>query len=176
MLATLATDNSSTTVLNTYIKVLKFPGEMDVVTFIDEGTQLMGYLYRTHDLSNPNPEFWGVPKFIQFNDQFYDEKRANYYGDTGFEFAHTEPEKLSKVRLAKGIKRHFIKDYERDIILYLRMYDACRQSWFTVAEVQLKAFTAPKNYKWDTYVFRLVLTADEDDKTLAFYTLTGKYG
>lgn len=171
----LAAENSSETVLRTYIEVLKFPGEMDVVTFTGEGTQLIGYLMTNDDLTNENPDFWDVPKFIPNGDEFYADKRATYFGDTGFELAKQELAEISKLRLAQGIKRHLIKDYERDIILYLRMYDACRRCWFTVKETQLKAFKAPEIYKWDNYVFRLVLTADEDEKTTAFYTLSGKY-
>ncbi len=55
------------------------------------------------------------------------------------------------------------------------MYDACRRCWFTVSESELKAVNTPESYKWDNDVFRLVLTADEDEKTLAYYTLTGRY-
>ncbi len=171
----LAADNSPEIVSKTYIEVLKFPGEMDVVTFTGEGAELVGYLYRTHDLANSNPKFWEVPKFIPFDDQFYDEKRATYFGATGFNFAQKELEKLSKIRLAKGIKRYLIKDYDRDIILCLGMFDKSQQRCFTFEQVQLKAFKAPETYKWDNYAFRLVLTADEDDKTTAYYTLSGTF-
>jgi hypothetical protein len=146
-----------------------------VVTFTGERAELVGYLYRTHDLANSNPEFWDVPKFIPFDDQFYDEKRATYFGATGFNFAQKELEKLSKIRLAKGIKRHLIKDYARDIILCLRMFYKSQQRWFTFEQVQLKAFKAPETYKWNNYAFQLVLTADEDDTTTAYYTLSGTF-
>jgi len=149
----LAAENSLETVLKTYIKVLKFPGEMEVVTFIGEGAELVGYLYKTHDLANSNYEFCDVPKFIPFDDQFYDEKRATYFGATGFEFAQKELEKLSKIRLAKGIKRYLIKDYDRDIILCLRMFYKCQQRWFTFEQVQLKAVKAPETYKLKTMRF-----------------------
>jgi len=169
----LAAENSSETVLKTYIEVLKMVDE--VTKFTGDGTQLVGYLSNTHDLANSNPEMWDVPKFIPFDDQFYDEKRATYFDDTGFDFAQKELEKLSEVRLVKGIKRHLIKDYDRKIIVSLRMYDACREGWFTAFKTELIAFKAPEIYNWNNSVYRLTLTADEDEITTAYYTLSGKY-
>jgi len=128
----LATENFSTTVLKTYIEFLKFPGEMDVVTFIGEGTPLVGYLYRTHDLANQNPDVWDVPKSIPFDDKFYDKKRGTYFGEIGFEFASKELGKLSKARLAKGIKRYLIKNYLRKITLFLQMYKPYQEGLATV--------------------------------------------
>ncbi|MEG4965752.1 hypothetical protein QUB11_03745 [Microcoleus sp. B6-A1] len=173
----LAAENSSETVLRNYIEVLKFPGDIDVITFTGEGTQLVGYLCRTHDLSNPNPDLWDVPKFIPFDDQFYDEKRATYFGDTGFEFAKKELDKLSKPRLAKGIKRYLIKNYLRTITAFLQMYNPCGEGLITVEEVEFFAFKAPDILEADGggNYFKLNLTADEDDKTTAYYMLSGKY-
>ncbi|MEG4445267.1 hypothetical protein QUB47_31315 [Microcoleus sp. AT9_B5] len=171
----LVAENSPEIVSKTYIEVLKLLGEMEVTQFTGDGTELVGYLYRTHDLANSNPEMWDIPKFIPFEDQFYDEKRATYFGDTGFDFAKKELEKLSEFRLVQGIKRYLIKDYDRKIIVCLRMYDACREGWFTAFKTDLIAFKAPEIYKWNNSVFRLTLTADEDETTTAYYTLSGKY-
>jgi hypothetical protein len=171
----LAAEHSSEIVSKTYIEVLKMLGEIEVIPFTGDGADLVGYLSSTHDLSNQNPEMWDVPRFIPFDDQFYDEKRATYFGATGFDFAKKELDKLSKVRLAKGIKRYLIKDYDRKIIVCLRMYDACREGWFTAFKTDLIAFKAPEIYKWNNSVFRLTLTADEDETTTAYYTLSGKY-
>ncbi|MEG4587189.1 hypothetical protein QUA54_18510 [Microcoleus sp. MOSTC5] len=113
----LAAENSAETVLMSYIEVLKFPGEMDVVTFTGDGTQLIGYLMTNDDLTNENPDFWDVPKFIPNEDKFSSDKRATYFGDRGFELAKQELEELSKVRLAKGIKHWLIKNYLRKITL-----------------------------------------------------------
>lgn len=170
-----ADENFKQIVSKTYIEVLKLLKEMEVTQFTGDGAELVGYLYRTHDLANSNPEMWDIPKFIQFDDQFYDEKRATYFGDTGFDFAKKELEKLSEFRLVQGLKRYLIKDYDRKIILCLRMYDACREGWFTAFKTDLIAFKAPEIYKWNNSVFRLTLTADEDETTTAYYTLSGKY-
>jgi len=168
----LAAEDSPEILSKTYIEGLKLlTGE----AFTSDGAELVGYLYRTHDLGNSNPKMWDVPKFIPFDDQFYEEKRATYFGDTGFKFAKTELEKLSEVRLVQGIKHYLIKDYDRNIIICLRMYDACRQGWFSAFKTELKAFKAPETYKWNNCVFRLTLTADEDEITTAYYTLSGKY-
>ena len=168
----LAAENCPEIVLKTYIEVLKLPAEREVKTS-GEGAELVGYLYKTHDLANSNPDFRNVPKFIPFDDEFYDEKRATYFGDKGLQFAKQELEKLSEVRLVQGIKRYLIKDYDRNIILNLRLYDG--KEWLILAKIELKAFKAPEIYKGNNYVFRLILTADEDETTTASYTLLGKY-
>lgn len=173
----LAAENSSETVLRTYIEVLKFPGEMDVVTFTGEGAQLVGYLCSTHDLANQNPDLWDVPKLIPYDDQYYDEKRATYFGDTGFDFAKKELEKLSKARIANGIKHWLIKDYLRTIVAFLQMYNPSGKGLITVEEVEFQAFKAPDTMQSDGAgnYFKLKLTADEDRKTTAYYMLSGKY-
>jgi len=149
---------------------------MDVVTFTGKGTQLVGYLYRTHDLANQNPDLWDVPKFIPFDDKFYDEKRATYFGEIGFEFARKELAKLSQARLAKkGIERYLIKNYLRKITIFLPMYKPDQEGLATVEEVEFYSSKAPDAYKSDGNYFRLNLTADEDEHTTAFYTLSGKY-
>jgi hypothetical protein len=174
----LAAENSSETVLRTYIEVLKFPGEINVLTFTGEGAELIGYLCKTHDLANENPDFWDVPKFIPFDDKFHDEKRATYFGDAGFEFAKKELEKLSKARLAKGIKHWLIKNYLRTITAFLQMHNPSAEGLITVLEAEFNAFKAPETMRADgcgSY-FKLNLTADEDGKTTAYYMLSGKYG
>jgi hypothetical protein len=173
----LAAEDSPETVLKTYIEVLKFSGQMDVVTFTGEGAQLVGYLYKTHDLANQNPDLWDVPNFIPFDDQFYDKKRATYFGETGFKFAKEELNKLSKVRLVKGIKHYLIKDYLRTIIAFLQMHNPCKDGLITLEEVEFFAFKAPDILESDGggNYFKLNLTADEDDKTTAYYMISGKY-
>jgi len=128
----LAAEDSPETVLKTYIEVLKFSGEMDVVTFTGEGAQLVGYLYRTPDLANQNPHLWDVPKFIPFDDHFYDKERATYFGETGFELAKKELKKLSKTRIFKGIKHYLIKNYLRRIIAFLQMHNSCGDGLITL--------------------------------------------
>ncbi|MEG3907823.1 hypothetical protein QT975_07000 [Microcoleus sp. w2-18aC4] len=86
-----ADENFKQIVSRTYIEVLKFPCEIEVTPFTtSEGTKLIGYLSATQGLSNSNPDFRGLPKFIPFDDEFYDEKRLTYFGNTGLSVAKKE--------------------------------------------------------------------------------------
>jgi len=118
-----------------------------------------------------------VPNFIPFDDHFYDKERATYFDQTGFELANKELKKLSKPRIVKGIKHYLIKDYLRTIIAFLQMHNPCGDGLITLEEVEFFAFKAPDILESDggSNYFKLNLTADEDDKTTAYYMLSGKY-
>lgn len=173
----LVAEPSLETVLRTYIEVLKFPGEMDVLELARQGTELIGYLCQTQDMNNINSDFRDVPKFIPADDHFCNEKRATYYGDAGFQLAQQELEELSNASIAKGIERYLIKDYLRTIIAFLQMHNPCEDRLITLEEVEFFAFKAPDILESDGggNYFKLNLTADEDDKTTAYYMLSGKY-
>lgn len=173
----LAAEHFPETVLRTYIEVLKFPGEMDVLKLSRQETELIGYLCSTQDVNNINPEFRDVPRFIPANDQFCNDKRATYYGDAGFQLAQQELEELSKANIAKGIKSYLIKDYLRTVIVFLQMHNPSGEGVITLEEVEFFAGKAPDIYEshGGGNYFKLNLTADEDDKTTAYYMISGKY-
>jgi hypothetical protein len=55
------------------------------------------------------------------------------------------------------------------------MYDNSQDSWFTLAELELKAVQVPETYSWDNMLYWLLKTADQDDrKTYAQYSLSEK--
>jgi hypothetical protein len=173
----LAAEDFPETVLRTYIEVLKFPGEMDVLKLSRQGTELIGYLCQIQDMNNINTEFRDVPRFIPADDQFCNDKRATYHGDAGFQLAQQELEALSKANIVKGIKRYLIKDYLRTVIVFLQMHHPSGEGVITLKEVEFFAGKAPDVYEshGGGNYFQLNLTADEDDKTTAYYMLLEKY-
>ena len=144
-----------------------------------ENPVLIGFLRRTHDLSNSDPQMWDVPQFVALKDtEEYKAGPAQWFGEDGYTAAAIEIGKLTDDRILNGV-RAFVSNgrIEKPYVLKLCIKDLMRNRTICVFESPvIWLFEPGKYYIWDCVRYELTDSDSQEDYTCCYYFPAGSMG